>query len=821
MHYPFRLLSLLPSALLIAGACAQGGSQGAQNPFSAPNASVHHAPVRMYDLQNLILDFNVDYPNRLLTATATNEIAAIRDGVTELRFHANPSIQIDSVELNGASAKFTRDAEGILVACPETKTGEKSVVKVHYHLKKSDTPGGRGVSGWHWHEPKENDPSKVGLWTNGEYADTRDWAVTWDYPNDFATSETHTTVPADWDVISNGTLISDTKNPGGTKTVVWRMTQPHATYLTSIMAGPFDIKKDTWRGLDLYYVAPKGMGSKLDYTCEHTKDMLSFYSDNLGVKYPWPKYAEDFTYDFGGGQENVSCTTFGLFFADPRDNQHASDWLLAHEMGHQWFGDYVTCQDWGELWLNESFATWMEMSYILHSRGVFAGQREMEQNSQGYFQESRRYKRPLATNFYSNPGVMFDQHTYPKGGVLLTSLRAMLGDKLFFAGLNRYLTTHGNSPVETNMLRDAMTEATGVNLVPWFNQWIRKPGHPVIDWSWSWDAAKKVAVVHVKQMQDTSAGTPIYDIPAKVALLTSDGQVDRRPIRLNAQDQEFRFPAKARPSSVVFDPDHAFLREIVANPWTGAELPTIAAYDPNCIDRQWAFSRMLASDPSEAAIQTAVRILKRDTGFEPAILDVSALAKWKRADLRAFWESELAHENFGRRTAAVNALAELPSSPAEIQRLRGLVNDKEAYAVVAASMIALAKFDYPGNADLIANQAKTSQNALVRGTALKLMVRTNAPGATDLMFQLLQNDQPDAAQEAGITALTEFKGPDPRVVPILRTRLKTADFNSMFGIVEIARKGKLKELAPDLEDLKKRFPFLGQTLDQVIKEING
>jgi aminopeptidase N len=427
----------------------------------------------------------------------------------------------------------------------------------------------------------------------------------------------------------------------------------------------------------------------------------------------------------------------------------------------------------------------------------------------------------VATNLYSDPGVMFDQHTYPKGGVLLTSLRKMLGDKLFFAGLNRYLTNHQNSPVETNMLCVAMTEATGINLHPWFDQWILKPGHPVIEWSWSWDGAKKEAVVHVKQTQDVSSGTPIYDIPAKVALLSADGQIDIRPIHLNAADQEFRLAANSKPATIAFDPDHDFLREIPKSPWTDAELPVIARYAPNCVDRQSAFSGMLAGTPSDAVVRTAVETLKADKGVEPAILSVTGLAALKRPDLRGFWESELTHENFARRTAAVNALADLPANPGDVQRLRGLIDDKQPYSVVAAAMTASAKFDYPGSASLIANQAKTSQNALVRGTALGILVKNKAAGSTDLMFQLLQDTQPDEAQQAGIAALTEFTGDDPRFIPALRAGLKSGDFGAIFPIVEIARKRKIKELLPDLEDVKKRFPFLAESIDRAIKEIKG
>lgn len=817
------LFFVLPACSLLALAAvanAQGGSRGSKNPFSAPDATYHYAPDRMYDLQNLLLEFNVDYPNRLFTATATNSLVAIRDGVTQMRFHAGAPIKIDSVELNGKTARYTRDDEGILVDCPPTKTGEKATVVVHYHGKKSDAPEG-DTGGWHWHEPKKNDPSKVGLWTNGETADTRDWTVTWDYPNDFTSSETRTTVPKEWEVISNGALVSDKVNGDNkTRTVVWKMTQTHATYLTSLVCGPFDIKKDSWRGMPLYYVCPKGMGDKLDYTCEHTKDMLSFFSDNLGVKYPWPKYAEDFTYDFGGGQENVSNTTFGLFFADPREGHYGSDWILAHEMGHQWFGDYVTCKDWGQIWLNESFATFMEMSYIEHSKGTFAGQREMEQNSQGYFDESRRYKRPMATNFYQEPRVMFDQHTYPKGGVLLTSLRRLLGDKVFFAGLNKYLEDHANSPVETEMLRNSMTDATGINLGPWFSQWIEKPGHPVIEWTWSYDDAKKAVNVHVKQTQDTTQGTPIYDIPAQVALISADGTLTRAPIHLNAAEQDFMISAATKPGAVVFDPDHEFLRQIKTNPWAEEELPLVAAYDPNCVDRQFAFSKMLKGTPSDSVVQSAVKTLQLDKGYEPAIIETGSLANLKRADLRSFWESELKHDNLDRRANAVEALAQLPNDPAENQKLRSLINDTEGYFVIAAAIKALSALDYDASASLIENQAKTSTKSSIRGAALTALMEHNAPHANDIMFDSLGEMQPDDVQQAGMNALRNFKGQDPRIVPAVRTALASGNISLVFPAMTVARNRKIKEVIPDLQALKTQFSFLGSQIDSAIAEIN-
>ena len=797
------LLSLVTLAL-VAVTFAQGGSMGAQNPFSAPDATVHYAPDRTYDLLNVVYTFDVDYPHRSFRATATNTANALLSGTTKHRLHASRRLAIDSVTVNGTTAKFSRDDEGILVDTTPTVRGQKLVFFVRYHSQDSGEEGQGG--GWHWHEPKKNDASKVGFFTNGETEDTRDWCVTWDYPNDFATSETRTTVPKEWAVVGNGSLMSDTPSSDKRRhTVVWKMNQPHATYLTTIIAGPFDIHKDTWRDVPLWFVCPKGMGDKLDYSFAHTKDILSFYSDKLGVKYPWPKYAQDCTYDFGGGQENVSATTYGLFLTDIRDSQYGMDWVISHETGHQWFGDLVTCKDWGQIWLNESFAEFMEMSWTRESRGAAEASREVESESQGYFSESRRYKRPLATNFYSEPDVMFDQHTYPKGGVLLTSLRMQLGDAAFYAGLNRYLTQKKYGTVETNDLCAAMTEATGKNMHPWFDQWILKPGHPVLDWSWSWDSAKGEIVVKVKQTQDTSKGTPIYDVPTHVALL-SGSIASRYPIHLNAAEQEFRIAA-AKPDSVALDPDHEFLREIPKMHWAKEELMTVLRADPNPIDREFALRKLLDEAPSEAVLQAIVQVLKADQGPWPSIQNTVRLGNLKLPSLRSFWEGELKHQNYGRRVHAVSAIAGLSSTT---DLLRPLVNDRQPYAVVAAALKGLADQDFAGNKTLILGQAKSS-NGEVRAAALNALVAANAPEVTESLFASVDEMASDEIQDAGLNALARGKGEDPRLPQVLGRMLRGHSFRSAAVAAKIAGTRKIKELLPALAEAKKTFPGRAET----------
>jgi aminopeptidase N len=474
----------------------------------------------------------------------------------------------------------------------------------------------------------------------------------------------------------------------------------------TLCGGPFDIKTDNWEGVKLMYVVPKGEGYLIDGSFGDTKDMLSFYSKITGVKYAWPKYAQDAMYDFGGGMENVSATTLGEgSLTEPREGFWRMASLNSHELGHQWFGDFVTCKDWGQIWLNESFATFMQMMYFEHSRGKTGYDEEVESNTQAYLAESRRYKRPIMTRMYGSADQMFDSHTYPKGGVVLHTLRKWLGDDVFWAGIKLYLTTNAHTPVESWQLCKALTDSSGINCEPFFQQWIYSPGHPVIDAVWTWDDAAKQVVMNVKQNQDTSDGTPIYDITTSVGVI-SGGKLTRTPMHLTKQSEELRVTCASKPDAVLFDPDHVFLREMRQSHWTSDELPAIFKYAPNCIDRNTAMRLLLSEKPSDDTINMVVDVLKGDTATVPVFQSIRQLANLERPGLRPFFESLLTHASFDRRAEAVSALGDLPADPGTTAKLRALITDKDPIPVVRNAIRALAAWDKKGNRDVFEKALK-------------------------------------------------------------------------------------------------------------------
>ena len=748
------------------------------NPFLPPSAKLFYAPNRDYDLKHLKVVLTVDYAGRKFNGVAYNTLTPLRaDGLTQVRLNCGKSLEIAQCEIAGKTASFTRDGEFLVVTLPEKLAqGQEATISVTYAGGRKQGAGfGGGEGGFHWIESENNaDKTRVGFWTQGETSGNRNWAPTWDYPNDFCTTETITTVPSDWSVIGNGVKVEDIEDKTRkTRTVHWKMTQPHATYLLALCAGPLDIKTAQWQGVPLLYVTPKGKGNLIDASFGDTPDMLSFYSKITGVKYAWPKYAQNAMYDFGGGMENVSSTTLGEnSLTDGRDGFRTMASLNSHELAHQWFGDLVTCKDWGTVWLNESFATFFQSLYFEHSRGRNGYDREIENNMQAYFREAQRYKRPLVTNLYPNPDAMFDRHTYPKGGAILHSLRRALGDDAFFKGINLYLTRNRNTPVETSDLIKAFTDASGINVQPLFDQWVYKPGHPALEYSWVYNEGKGELSLNTKQTQDTSNGTPIYTLPAKVGVIVG-GTMERLPVTLNAAENAFTLKT-AKPDAVILDPDHDFLREM-KHTFAANELPAIVRAAPNSIDKTVALRQIMQGTPTDDQITLAVETIRKDQNAFPAITDIMPLGELKKEELRDFFRSQINHPSFERRQQAMRSLAMLPKTDEDLKTVETILGNKNAeYGLISAAVTALVAWEPE------------------RGLPT-LIAMTDAKNARRV-------------RSSAFAALGETKSDDPRIHETLEKALKGDNWSVILSAAGAIAARKDKSLLAELKSVQQAPP---------------
>ena len=305
MSDPPILTALLLSLWLIPPAAAAQLTPATVPPATLPGQQ-QYAPDRDYDLQHVAVDIVIDYERRSFRGTVVNTIAPLRDGVATIRFDCGENLSTTVCEVAGRQAAFRREGDKLVIKAPQPlPAGEPVTVAVRYVDRGEELPNFR------WIKPTPADPHRVGFWTKGQPYFNRQWFPTWDYPNDLATSEVRATVPAGWYVVGNGALKSNVLSADGqTRTFHWSLGQPHATYLISLVGGLFEVRTAEWRGVELLYVVPEGAGGRIEESFGDTPEMLSFFSDTLGVAYPWPKYAQTATHDFLGGMENVERDHF-------------------------------------------------------------------------------------------------------------------------------------------------------------------------------------------------------------------------------------------------------------------------------------------------------------------------------------------------------------------------------------------------------------------------------------------------------------------------------------------------------------------------------
>jgi aminopeptidase N len=409
----------------------------------------------------------------------------------------------------------------------------------------------------------KNKPRQI--WSQGETECNSTWFPTIDGPQEKMTQEVSITVPDNMVSLSNGALDYSNDNGNGTHTDTWRQEKPHSTYLTMIAAGDFVVTKDKWRDREVnYYMEPK-FAPYAKMIFGNTPQMIEFFSNKMGVEFPWDKYSQIVVREFvSGAMENTSATV--LF---DRMNMNEGQYLdesyediISHELFHHWFGDLVTAESWSNLPLNESFATYGEYLWNEFKYGRDDADYHSMEDLRAYL-ASNKSSRNLIRFDYGDREQMFDEVTYQKGGRILHMLRKTVGDDAFFKSLTLYLTRNSYKSAEVHDLRLAFEEVTGQDLNWFFNEWFLSSGHPVLDIKTTYDSGSGKASVTIKQTQNHNK-LAAYQIPVAVDIYAG-GTVKRENIVLNKQEQVFEFPVSAEPQLVNVDAEKYILGEKIEN----------------------------------------------------------------------------------------------------------------------------------------------------------------------------------------------------------------------------------------------------------------
>nr|HPH86665.1 M1 family metallopeptidase [Ferruginibacter sp.] len=469
--------------------------------------------------------------------------------------------------------KYTYDGAQLKVKLDRLYSGsEKYTLYIDYiskpnELKATGSAAITDAKGLYFINPKGEDKNKpTQIWTQGETEANSAWMVTIDKPNQKSTEEIYMTVPQKYVTLSNGLLISQKKNADGTRTDYWKMDLPHAPYLFFMGVGDFSIIKDSYKGKEVSYYVEKEYAPYARKIFGNTPEMIKFFSEKLGVEFPWAKYAQIVGRDYvSGAMENTTATLHQeSAYQNSRQLIDGNVWeeTIAHELFHQWFGDLVTAESWTNITVNESFANYSEYLWDEYKYGKDFADAHNFEDMQGYIQSGGEQK-DLVRFHYADKEDVFDGVSYNKGGRILHMLRNIVGDEAFFKSLNYYLTTNKFKTGEAGQLRLAFEEVTGKDMNWFWNQWYYGSGHPKLKISYNYDITGMPGMSEVIVEQTQKSGK-VFTLPIAIDVYTA-GNKERFHVVLNNAKDTFYFKTSTKPELINVDAEKILLAEKTDN----------------------------------------------------------------------------------------------------------------------------------------------------------------------------------------------------------------------------------------------------------------
>ena len=626
-----------------------------------------------------------------------------------------------------SKSKLKFEYDGMLLKIELDKTykgGEAYTIYIDYTAKPNElkVEGSAAITdakGLYFINPTGADKDKpTQIWTQGETEATSVWCPIIDKTSQKTTQEMYITVPAKWVTLSNGKLMSQKPAGNGLRTDYWKMDLPHSPYLFFMGAGEFAVVKDSWKGKEVNYYVDKEYESVAKKIFGNTPEMMSYFSKITGVDYPWVKYSQIVGRDYvSGAMENTTATLHQESAQqDARELVDGNGWegTIAHELFHQWFGDYVTTESWSNLTLNESFANYSELLWDEYKYSKDKAGATQYSAMQGYL-GSNSEKKNLVRFYYHDKEDMFDAVSYNKGGRILHMLRNFVGDSAFFKSLNLYLTTNKFKTAEAHQLRLAFEEITGKDLNWFFNQWYFGSGHPTLDINYSYDDATQQVKVVVKQTQKDK----LFKLPVAIDVYNGSNKTRHQVWVENAVDS-FMFASATNPDLINFDGDKVLLCTKKENKTIDNYLHQYK-YAGLYLDRREAIDFISKKQDDVKAVEF-MKLAVNDKYSGLRNFAIGKLDMKKDAIVNAVETSltEIAKKDASRivRSKAVETLGNL-KKPAYKSLFQSLLSDS-SYTLSAAALLALEKIDAPA----ALTEAKLLSKQKMKGALMEAVATT-------------------------------------------------------------------------------------------------
>ena len=491
-----------------------------------------------YDVNYYELELDLYPETKTILGKVSIDLTILSDSARTIEFDLSNHLNISSLSGKEGPLTYFHQNDKIAVDLGSyLYGGEKATILINYN--------GTPQTGSFNFDTRNGHPM---IWSLSQPFGARDWWPCKDVPADKADSaRISLTVPDGIIAASNGTLIEEFSN-GGRRSFVWKEKYPITTYLISVAAHPYVVEQEKFPHGEsdtmdiLHFIFPDHYENVVeDYRI--TTEMLSLFSDLFG---PYPFLDEKYghaEFPWGGGMEHQTISSMlGPY-----------EYLIAHELAHQWWGDMITCEDFHHIWLNEGFATYAEALWAEHKYGKEAYSNRMESNA--WLGEGSIYVPDLSDEGRIFSGAL----SYDKASWVLHMLRHVIGDEAFFRVLKSYGSSSKRYGVATTeFFREICENETAMNLEKFFDQWVYKSGHPIYAYEYSSEENEGRYKLELTIAQDQAY--PVFKMPLDLLFLFEDRD-SLIVVQNNELVQRYTFEFEREIKEIIIDPENWVLKE--------------------------------------------------------------------------------------------------------------------------------------------------------------------------------------------------------------------------------------------------------------------